>query len=116
MATSAGDVVIEVGGPGPVNGSVEQDLDDKMEGGAGQVGRDEVEMTVYQNTGDQLLEGAESQQAVVLHESSTVEASVLFIIKDVTDSDWTKPKLNCSLPLSSALVDLYDSVAKQAGE
>lgn len=71
--------------------------------------QEDVEMKVLDG------EGAESR-AVLVARGGIQEESVTFIIKDVTDPDWKKPRLNCSLPLSTAIVDLYDAVAKQAGE
>ena len=53
--------------------------------------------------------------AVVLHKNQIEEPSVAFIIKDITDTDWGKSRYNCSLPLSSAVVDLYETVAKVTG-
>lgn len=44
------------------------------------------------------------------------EPSVLCVAKDETDSDWNRSCYNYTLPLSSAVTDLYSAFAKEAGK
>lgn len=61
-------------------------------------------------------EGENSNLKVVVHSTNVPEASVMFIVKDITTTDWQKSRHTCSLPLSTAIVDLYAAVAKEAGK
>ncbi len=134
MAMSSADLVInEADESAPLmNGSAEGDVATMATGSSSEVTASgsaeysvsrvdaEVEMTQIYPKHDAtppggVITGAASM-AVVVHQNNIQEPCVDFIIKDVKDTDWTKPRLNCSLPLSSALTDLYVTVAKQAGE
>lgn len=77
-----------------------------------------VEMTTVgeQNDGhDCEGDGVQNEMKVTVHSSNTQEPCVVFIVKDVTDTDWQKSRYSCSLPLSTAVTDLYSAVAKEAG-
>lgn len=47
--------------------------------------------------------------------STTTEAHVSFITKDETTTDWKHSRTNQSLPLSTAVSDLYNAIAKETG-
>ena len=98
------------------------------EGGAPAVTTDEgeVEMTIMgsnpasekgeemNSAGSNIVDNNSSLE-VVVHSASLQEPSVLFVVKDVTDTDWQKSRFNYSLPYSSAVTDLYAAIAKEAG-
>lgn len=52
---------------------------------------------------------------MTVHSTNTQEPSVLFVVKDVTETDWQKSRYSYSMPLSSAVTDLYSAIAKEAG-
>ena len=53
--------------------------------------------------------------SLIEHSANTQEPSVLFVVRDSTDSDWQRSRYNISLPHSSAIADLYGAIAKEAG-
>ena len=67
----------------------------------------EVEMTS--------LESAEERLKVIAHSNNVQEPSVVFVVKDTTTTDWHKSRYTYSLPLSTAVTDLYSAIAKEAG-
>ena len=74
----------------------------------------EVEMTSI-TTADS-VGGASGHGSVALHGASSLqEPSVVFVVKDVTQTDWQKSRYTYSLSQSSAVVDLYAAIAKEAG-
>ena len=44
------------------------------------------------------------------------EPSVVCVATDETDSDWSRSRYNYTLPLSSAVTDLYSAFAKEASK
>ena len=50
-----------------------------------------------------------------VHDNNFQEASVFFVVKDTTDTNWQKSRYNYSLPWSTAVADLYSAIAKEAG-
>lgn len=69
-------------------------------------GGDETEMTTL---------GKPEGLKVTLHNNNIQEPSVVFVVKDTTDTDWQKSRYTYSLPLSTAVADLYSAIAKEAG-
>lgn len=75
---------------------------------------DEVEMTSL--TSSDSVGGATGHGSVSLHAAANLqEPSVVFVVKDVTKTDWQKSRYSYSLSQSSAVVDLYSAIAKEAG-
>lgn len=60
-------------------------------------------------------EGEGNRLGVTVHNVNVQEPSVVFVVKDVTDTDWQRSRYTYSLPLSTAVVDLYSAIAKEAG-
>lgn len=52
---------------------------------------------------------------VMVHNNNIQEASVMFLVKDTTDTDWKRSRYTYSLPLSTAVTDLYSAIAKETG-
>jgi 3-hydroxyisobutyrate dehydrogenase-like beta-hydroxyacid dehydrogenase len=65
----------------------------------------DTEMTTLKNSGSKVMP----------HNMNMQEPCVKFVIKDTTDTNWQASRYNYSLPLSTAVADLYSAVAKEAG-
>ncbi len=59
--------------------------------------------------------GVPGENQLEVHKASIEEPSVLFVVKDITKTDWSSSWYNCSLPQSTAVTDLYAAVAKESG-
>ena len=69
---------------------------------------EEVEMATVNST--------EETMKVVAHNNNVAqETCVVFVVKDTTTTDWQKCRYTYSLPLSTAVTDLYSAIAKEAG-
>lgn len=64
-----------------------------------------TEMTTLGDSADEGLK-------VTVHDNNVQEPSVLFVVKDTTDTNWQKSRYNYSLPWSTAVADLYLAIAK----
>ena len=68
------------------------------------------------NSGWKEADDMGNESAVTVHSSSAIqEPCVKFIVKDITQTDWAKSRYSCCLPQSTAVIDLYAAVAKEAG-
>ncbi len=81
-------------------------------GGQGDAAGEEVEMTPLPPA-EGVGGGSDS---VELHGAAVLqEPCVIFVVKDVTKSDWQKSRYTYSLSQSSAVVDLYAAIGKESG-
>ena len=55
------------------------------------------------------------EMKVIVHKNNVQEDCVVFVVQDTTDTNFQKSRYTCSLPLSTAVTDLYSAVAKEAG-
>lgn len=67
-----------------------------------------TEMTTLEDCTDEGLK-------VTVHDKNIQEPSVVFVVKDTTDTNWQKSRYTYSLPWSTAVADLYLAIAKEAG-
>ena len=56
-----------------------------------------------------------SVEMVNMTNSTLNESCINFIIRDETTTNWKNSRSNHSLPLSTAVSDLYNTMAKEAG-
>ena len=56
-----------------------------------------------------------TSSVVVVHSANVQEECVLCLVRDISGNKLHMPRYNLSLPYSSAVVDLYDAVAKETG-
>ena len=82
-----------------------------LSNGGGAAGHDDVEMATIATGGDVVSDAG----SLAVQATSLQEPTVAFVMKDVTDSDWQKSCYTYSLSHSSAVVDLYAAIAKEAG-
>lgn len=55
------------------------------------------------------------EMKIIVHKNNVQEDCVVFVVQDTTDTNWQKSRYTCSLPLSTAVTDLYSAVAKETG-